>query len=253
MKELKIAAVSYLNTFPFVFGLTESGILEHSKLELAVPKICAEKLKSGAVDIALVPVGALADFDTYHFVSDLCIGAQGKVKTVLLLSRVPLDRINHVNLDFDSRTSVILVRILAGMFWHIQPVWKQLKQEEANHAVSMESLVAIGDKTFEIRQHYPYVYDLAEEWSTFTGLPFVFAVWISKKKLPERILSPFRQALAWGVDHKSECLDFFKAKLPAHEDCLSYLEKNISYELDETKHQALGLFLKYMKQLTIDP
>lgn len=252
MGELKISAVSYLNTFPFVYGLMKSGFLKDFKLDLDIPSVCAEKLRTGVVDISLVPVGALPDFGHYHFISDFCIGAAGKVKTVLLLSKVPLDKISEVHLDYDSRTSVQLIKVLAEKYWEINPSWKNLQPGQASSDNTLESLVAIGDKTFEIRHHYPFIYDLAEEWINFSGLPFVFAVWISRSELPEEMKSPFRKALAWGVEHKAESLEFFRDKLPGCEDCLAYLEDNISYNLDEKKQQGLELFLNYMNQLTID-
>jgi len=248
MELLKISAVSYLNTFPFVFGIRESGLLQNFTLELDVPSICAEKLKNGTVDIALVPVGALPGIRQFHYISDHCIGAVGEVKTVLLLSNVPLEKINQVYLDYDSRTSVKLVKVLAKKYWKIDPQWKNLKSGEALSTVDLESLVAIGDKTFGIRPNFPYVYDLAEAWINYTGLPFVFAAWVSRKKLDDDRLLQFTRALAWGVSHKGESLEYFRDKLPACDDCLSYLENNISYDFDEKKKEGLSKFLGYLSE-----
>jgi chorismate dehydratase len=247
MEQLKISAVSYLNTLPFVFGLKESGFLENFILELDVPSVCAEKLKSGIVDIALVPAGALPEIEQFHYISDYCIGAVGEVKTVLLLSKVPLEQIKLVHLDFDSRTSVELVKVLARHHWHINPQWENLKSDQFVSMHALESLVAIGDKTFEIRPGFPYVYDLAEAWINFAGLPFVFAVWVSHKKLPDKTLLPFNHSLDYGLRHKRECIEFFRDRLPACEDCLSYLEDNISYHFDAGKKQGLDLFLSYIR------
>jgi chorismate dehydratase len=253
MELLKISAVSYLNTFPFVFGIQESGLLKNFKLELDVPSVCAEKFKSDAVDISLVPVGALRELGEYHFISDFCIGAVGEVKTVLLLSRVPLAQISRIHLDFDSRTSVELVRVLARHCWKIDPVWEYLRAGQALVPSDIESLVAIGDKTFRIRQDFPYVYDLAAEWIGFTGLPFVFATWVSRVTLPDEILRQFTLAISYGISHKRECIGYFSEKLPApQDDCQRYLEENISYEFDERKKQGLSLFLKYLEGNTMN-
>jgi len=246
MDLLKISAVSYLNTYPFVFGLRESGLMQNMQLELDVPAICAQKLKNGTVNVALVPVGALPEIGKYHYISDYCIGAVGEVKTVLLLSKVPIDQISHIYLDYDSRTSVELVRVLAKYHWQIDPVWEHLKPGQSESMTGAESMVAIGDKTFNLRSGFPYVYDLAEAWITFSGLPFVFAVWISKEEIPENLLAPFRAALSYGISHKRECLDYFRDKLPAGHDCMSYLEHNISYDFDERKKNGLKLFLSYI-------
>jgi len=245
MKELKISAVSYLNTFPFVYGILQSGFLKNYQLELDIPRVCARKLKDRKVDISLVPVGALPDFDDYHFVSNDCIGAVGPVKTVLLLSKSPLERIGQVHLDYDSRTSVQLVKILAKHYWGISPGWKNMVEGQALAKPSVESLVAIGDKTFELRKQFPFCYDLAEEWIRFTGLPFVFAVWISNDPLPPELTTPFCQALSWGLDRKAGSLEFFRDKLPGDEDYLEYLEKNISFGFDERKKEGLSKFLNY--------
>jgi len=248
MDTLRISAVSYLNTYPFVYGIKKSGILSDFSLSLDVPSLCAEKLKSGLADIALVPVGALPEISQFYYISDFCIGAVGKVKTVLLLSKVPLDRITKIYLDHDSRTSVELVKVLASHYWHIAPRWVNLKEGRAAADHEMESLVAIGDKTFDIRHKYPYVYDLGEAWISFSGLPFVFAAWISLNKLPDNVILEFNHALAFGVSHRRDCIDYFRDKLPAYDDCLGYLERNISYEFDERKKQGLELFLSYLRR-----
>ena len=248
MDLLKISAVSYLNTFPFVFGLKESGLLKKFKLELDVPSICAEKLKNGSVDIALVPVGALPEIGQFYYLSDYCIGAVGEVKTVLLLSKVPLAQIKHVYLDFDSRTSVELVKVLAKNHWRIDPLWENLKPGFASMSKDYESLVAIGDKTFQLRKDFPYVYDLAAEWINFTGMPFVFAVWVARTKLPYDILQQFTCALSYGTEHKRECIGYFRKKIPTtFDDCLRYLEENISYEFDEKKKEGLTKFLSFLE------
>ncbi|MEI6682026.1 MAG: menaquinone biosynthesis protein [Bacteroidota bacterium] len=247
MELLRISAVSYLNTFPFVYGLKESGILTNFTLSLQVPSLCAEQLKNGNADLALVPVAALPEIGQYHFVSDYCIGAVGEVKTVLLLSKVPINQITRVFLDFDSRTSVELVKLLARRFWHIEPAWEKLKSGEAESQHDIEALVAIGDKTFRIREDFPYVYDLASEWIRFTGLPFVFAAWVSRKKLGEEAVDLFTRAIAHGVNNKPACIEYFRDKLPAYENCLAYLEDNISFEFDKRKKEGLALFLNYLK------
>jgi chorismate dehydratase len=246
MNSLKISAVSYLNTIPFVYGIIKSGLLENFRLDLDVPSVCAEKLKTGEVDVALVPVGAFPDFKNPVIVSEYCIGSVGKVRTVLLLSQKPLEQIDNIYLDYDSRTSVKLARILAEKYWNIEPLWTNLKSGQSDRGDKLGSLVAIGDKTFKLADKYKYVYDLSEEWSRFTGLPFVFAVWLSKKQLPAIFKDQLNAALAFGLKHKAESLDYFKDKLPAYDDCLSYLENNISFQFDEKKKRGMQLFLKYI-------
>ena len=246
MNLLKISAVSYLNTFPFVYGILKSGYLENFRLDLDVPSVCAEKLKNGEVDVALVPVGAFPDFKNPVMISEYCIGSVGKVKTVLLLSQKPLEHIQNIYLDFDSRTSVKLVKVLAKYYWNIAPNWNNLNPGQSDRPDKLESLVAIGDKTFELVKQYKYIFDLSEEWIRFTGMPFVFAVWLSKKQLIANFKDQLNEALSYGLKHKAESLEYYKEKLPASIDCLSYLENNISYHFDEEKKKGLELFLRYI-------
>jgi chorismate dehydratase len=249
MSAFNISAVSYLNTFPFVYGLLRSGHLEDFRLDMEVPSLCARNLKSGEADIALIPAGALPEIPGYRFISPYCLGAVREVKTVLLLSEKPVTEIRKIYLDFDSMTSVRLVRVLAEKYWNIRPEWEPLNPGQAELLVKPESLVAIGDKTFALRPRFPYVYDLAEEWIRFTGLPFVFAVWIALKPIPEEFLLKFNDALSYGINHIPESLDFMKEKLPSDVDCLEYLTNNISYLLDDEKKKGLELFLGSISQV----
>jgi len=245
---LKIAAVSYLNTFPFVYGIRASGYLNNYLLDLEVPAQCAERLKHDEADIALVPVGALPEIGDYHIVSPYCIGAVKDVRSVLLLSHHPLDRIRKIYLDVDSRTSVKLVKVLARHYWKINPQYEPLKMGSSFDFSHHEAVVAIGDKTFEMHDSYPFVYDLAGEWIKFTTLPFVFAIWVSKRRLPENLTEPFCQALSYGISHKQESLAYFHDKLPWCGDCLNYLEENISYDFDKIKEQGLYEFLNFLDE-----
>lgn len=247
MELLKISAVSYLNTFPFVYGIGQSGLLTNYRLDLDIPSLCAKKLKDGVADVALIPVGALADFPSYSFITDFCIGAVSSVKTVLLLSHKPLKEITEIGLDYDSRTSVQLVKVLAKHYWKIDPAWKNLLPGQVSKEAGTEAVVAIGDKTFDLIKKYRYCYDLAEEWIRFTSLPFVFATWVTTKRISGPFQSELNSALAYGVNHIKETLEFFKDRLPAGEDCQSYLEKNISFPFDENKKKGLNLFLQYLK------
>jgi chorismate dehydratase len=122
---VKVSCVSFLNSRPFIYGLQQDKISGDIELSLDIPSVCADKLKSGQVDIGLVPAILIPALKNPHIVSDFCIGADGRVETVLLLSNVPLEKIENIVLDSQSRTSVILARILAGKFWKINPEWME--------------------------------------------------------------------------------------------------------------------------------
>src|SRR5258705_12322934 len=123
MEKIKVSCVSYLNSRPFIFGLQNSPVSNEIELSLDVPSECANKLIDGIVDIGLVPVSVLDELNEFHVISDYCIGADGEVGSVLLLSDVPLDDIKTVLLDYNSRTSALLVQVLADKFWKVSPNW----------------------------------------------------------------------------------------------------------------------------------
>jgi len=244
MNPIRISAVSYLNTLPFVYGIRTWEALGPVDLRLDIPSVCAENLRTGKVDIALVPVGAIPELQDCRVVTGFCIGAEKAVETVLMLSRVQLDQIRSVTLDPDSRTSVKLVKILARNHWHIDPEWITAHPDEGGVIPgNPESIVAIGDKTFGLKASYRYRFDLAEEWIQYSGLPFVFAVWMTRGGVGNEFLSRFNDALAFGVSNKEIVPEFFKEKIPPGVDAGYYLKENISFELTARKREGMARFL----------
>jgi len=250
MDTLRISAVSYLNTLPFVYGIKYSELLSGYSLQLDIPSECARKFINNEVDIALVPVAALSKLNSYQLLKNYCIGTSGKVKTVLLLSQVPLNEIKTIHLDYHSLTSVNLAKILSKHHWKINPQWVNLDELTEINMVKLESLVAIGDKTFLIEKEFKYVYDLAEEWKKLTQLPFVFACWVAQENISAEILQAFNSALEWGTNHKLQSIEkLFDTHLFPTVDLKEYYEKNIDFIFDEPKHKAFRLFLKHMSDL----
>jgi chorismate dehydratase len=244
MNPIRITAVSYYNTLPFIYGIKHSGLLSGFELSLDVPSECARKILYNEADIGLIPVGALPSMPGYKLVGNLCIGADKDVKSVLLLANTNLQDLKTIYLDTDSRTSVILVKVLAKHYWKAKPQWKSLK--ELNGKLSNdEGMVLIGDKTFGLSNQYPFCYDLAGEWIKFTGLPFVFAVWISRKSLPAEFEISFQSALAWGVEHREESLVMAEKLQITEQELTSYLKNDISYHLDESKIKGMQQFLNF--------
>lgn len=245
MNPIRITAISYYNTLPFIYGLTHSGLLSGYELNLEVPSVSARKIIYNEAEIGLIPVGALPGIGHYNLVSNLCIGADKEVKSVLLLANIALPDIKTIYLDTDSLTSVHLVQILAEKYWQINPQWKSLSELKGKLAQE-EGMVLIGDKTFGLSGQYPFCYDLAGEWIKYTGLPFVFAVWISRKPLPEEFEKSFLSALAWGVEHREESIIMAVNPHITDQQLISYLKNDISYNLDEKKKKGMELFLKLL-------
>ncbi len=248
MENTRITAISYLNSIPFIYGLKYSGLLHNYELTLEVPSISAQKLIEKKADIGLVPVGALPHIKNYDFIGNKCIGAVNNVKTVILVANKPYKELKKIYLDTDSLTSVNLVKVLAKHYWQIMPQWESLSNLNHNLADD-EGMVIIGDKTFPLRNKYIQCYDLAGEWIKFTGLPFVFAVWVSVSPIAKGFLKDFEAALAWGVQHKNESLMLANNAYVNSEELISYLNNDISYNLDADKIKGMELFLAYLKNM----
>jgi chorismate dehydratase len=216
-------------------------------MDLDMPSVCAQKLSDGTVDAGLVPAALLADIKGYHIISDYCIGAVGDVKSVLLLSDVPLEEIETIMLDYQSRTSVALVQVLANQYWNISPEFVPATEGFEQKIQGKTAAVVIGDRTFALLGKHKHTYDLAGEWHKFKNLPFVFAVWVANKPLPEDFITDFNKALKFGLEHKVEAAKLGLGRGVSEVEIIDYLENSISYEFDPAKKVGLHKFLKYLK------
>jgi chorismate dehydratase len=241
---MRIAAVSYLNTKPFIYGIYRSSLGDHVSLSLDIPSECARKLVSGEVDIALAPVAVIPDLPQAYLVSNYCIGSTGPVRTVCLFSEVPLADIQQIYLDFHSRSSVALVRLLCAEYWHISPQFIPAGPGFEQKIGGTTAAVIIGDRAFQYLKRFPVVIDLAEQWTAWTKLPFVFAAWMSVKPLNPDFIQQLNFALRTGIEHIPELMKILPA-LPDI-DLDYYFRHHISYELDEAKWQGLNRFLSHL-------
>lgn len=240
----RISAVSYANTYPFLYGLKTSSIINKIDLEIDFPSDCAKKLINNQVDIGLVPVAIIPQLKEHYIITDYCIGAVGKVKSVLLLSDVPLHEIKTVLLDYQSKSSVNLTKVLANNYWNIQPEWKNAKEGYEHSIEHTTAGVIIGDRTFNLPKKFKYQYDLSEEWQKFTGLPFVFACWVANKKIAPNFIKEFNETIGVGVNNISSVLDFYAIENEKKLELYNYLTNNISYKLTENKRNAIKKFLE---------
>lgn len=243
MNRLKITAVSYLNTKPFLYGLFQSGLDQMLDISLDIPSECARKLRDGEADFGLIPVVAISEIEAPIIISDYCIGADGPVRTVMIYSEVPIEKVKRLYLDFHSRTSVKLAEILLRDYWKVAP---ELIPAEAGYISDIQGDTAgivIGDRAFSLAEKYAYQYDLSEYWKQMTGLPFVFAAWVSRKPLSQKFVKEFNQALKKGL----ELIPQLIALMPSpttNFDLENYFKNQIQYELDTPKRAALTLFLE---------
>ena len=251
MDKIRISAVKYANTYPFIYGLKESGFEKKVILETDHPTDCASKLISGKVDVGLIPVAALPLVKDYHIISDYCIGANGNVRTVLLLSNCPFEQIINIYLDYRSRSSVNLTKVLAKNCWNREFKWiNTSKSFDFRNIGYQEATVLIGDQCFEYENSFRYKIDLAQEWKGFTGLPFVFACWTANKELDNEFIQEFNSALAMGVNNIDGVVDKLgKSGIITGETLRTYLIENIDYNFNDEKKAGLKLFLELLAKL----
>jgi chorismate dehydratase len=251
MDKIRISAVKYANTYPFIYGLTESGFDKEVILETDHPADCAAKLINGTVDIGLIPVAALPSLNEYHIISNYCIGANGNVRTVLLLSNCPFDDIRSIYLDYRSRSSVNLSKVLARNSWKREYKWINTTKDFDFLNIGLnEAVVLIGDQCFEFENSFRYKVDLANEWKKFSGLPFVFACWTANKQINNEFITKFNSALQLGVNDIDAVIKKFGNSGTIKGKILrTYLVENIDYNFNDEKKKALKLFLELLEEL----
>lgn len=245
--KIKVAAVSYLNTKPLLYGLQQLPIWNEIELSVDYPSRIGQQLIDNEVDIGLIPVVLIPKLSEYHIISDYCIGATGPVASVCIFSEVPVEEITGLYLDYQSRSSVALARFLLKNYWKISPAFLRAESGYENNIKDTVAGIVIGDRALNKRRESKYVYDLAEAWIKHTGLPMVFAAWISNKELPKDFIERFNAATGLGtkgeelqkVINENPC-DFF--------DLNEYFSQYISYPLDNEKRKGLKRFLEVLKQ-----
>lgn len=241
MNKIRVSAVSYTNTYPFLNGIRKSKVMEQIDLSVDYPSACAQKVIDDQADIGIIPTAALLSLPEYYINTDFCIGTEGAVDSVFIFANKPIEEVKTLRLDKQSRTSNGLARIL------IKNYWKQEVELVTDESVESDAYVLIGDRTFGKKNAVPYVYDLGKEWFNFTGLPFAFALWVSNKKLPTTFVEQFNEALAYGVEHATDVI----AGLPEFEgfDYTKYLTQHLNFHLTDKKREAVQLYLRYLKEL----
>ncbi len=240
--KIRVGIVNYLNTKPLLYGLQRPPISEQIELVGDHPARVAEMLMNDEIDIGLVPVAVLPKLSTYHIVGNYCIGTEGEIASVALFSEVPMQDVKKVWLDYQSRTSVALLKYLMKEYWGINPEIVQADNENYRDQITGTTAgLVIGDRAFSQRKRSTFIYDLGSEWRSITGLPFVFAVWVSKKELPAGFIQAFDAANALGLDHIDEIVAAADFDLY---DLKKYYSLHLSYQLDEKKRRSMEKFLE---------
>jgi chorismate dehydratase len=245
LRKIKVGIVNYLNTAPLIYGLNNSAVHDYIELIPDYPANLARDLKNKKIDLGLVPVAVIPDLDEWHLVGDYCIGSNGAVASVGIFSEVPIEEIKTVILDYQSRTSVELARILLKDYWKVDVEFIAGSEDFRKDIKGATAAVVIGDRALEQRKISSYIYDLGEAWKDHTGLSFVFAAWIGHHSFDDNFIKLFNEANEYGLKHLHEVI-------AAHPytvfDLNEYYTRYIDYKLDESKKKGLQKFLSHLKE-----
>lgn len=229
-----------------MFGVRRSGLMDKVEVTEDFPANIASMLLNDQIDVGLVPVAIIPRLKEAHIITDYCIGAIGQVASVGIFSEVPMEQIETLILDYQSRTSVNLARILIKEYWKKQVTIEKATADYQHRIQGTTAAVVIGDRALTQHRQSRYYYDLSLVWHQHTGLPFVFAAWVSNKVLDEDFVDAFNRANAYGISHLDEVVK--DIEFPYY-DLKKYYATNISYHLDAEKRAGLQLFLQKLSEL----
>lgn len=246
MNKIRVGIVNYLNTRPLLYGLQKPPVSDIIELTGDYPAKVADMLLKGEIDVGLIPVAVIPRLPSYHIVGSYCIGTEGEIASVALFSEVPMNEIKKVYLDYQSRTSVALLKFLMREYWGINPEIIYAENEDYRKEIKGTTAgLVIGDRALEQRKISTFIYDLGSEWRKITGLPFVFAAWVSIKELPAEFVRLFDKANAMGLDHIDEIVAENSYNLF---DLKKYYKVHLSYQLDEKKKRGMKRFLEVISE-----
>ena len=249
-RPFRISIIEYLNAAPLNYGFKHGLAYQHVHLQFQVPSACADQLRSGAVDAGIVSSVEYLRIPGLRIVPGLCIASPKRVRSVGILSKVPPEQIRSLALDSSSRSSIVLARILLRERYGADPVCHELPPDLDAMLQQHDAAVMIGDQFMRARREGLLMLDLAEEWHAWSGLPFVFALWLVRADappvpLPGGIASCFHQSLELGMANLATIIEeawrsIGWTKLELRES----LTENISYSLGDAEQRSLGLFFE---------
>lgn len=250
MEKINVSAVSYLNTRPFLYGLEHSDIRHEINLVKEMPAVVADNLLSGNADIGLVPVAVIPGLPSAQIISDYGIASDGAVASVCIYSQVPMEEITEILLDYQSRTSVALTKILINNFWKVHPAFKPATLGYESSIEGSTAGLIIGDRALQLKKEFSYYFDLGQAWKDYSGLPFIFACWVANRPLPDHFIQAFNAALRYGVNHIPVVAAENKSNFP-NIDVDDYLTKKVQYRLTPEMKSAMAIFMEEAQRLRL--
>lgn len=246
-RKLRIGAVSYLNTVPLIWGLLHGRERFGVDLSFSIPSLCAERVEQGLLDIGLVPVAEIAR-QGLTVVSDFGIAATGAVRSILLVSRVPIRQIRTLAADASSRTSVQLARVILRERYGATPVFQSEPPDLTAMLQSADAALVIGDAALRIEpETVPYqCLDLGSEWYALTRLPMVFAAWAGQGTRNEAQLRQLtRNSYLFGRENLPEIVEKeYRGRGISHTLAAEYFDRFIQFELSSFHQRGLETFFE---------
>jgi chorismate dehydratase len=259
MPGLRISAISFLNAAPLLWDFEHGDANCNFEIEHTVPSACAASLAANQADIGIIPAFAYAEIPGLVILPNISIAAKDWVRSILLVSKKPIEEVQTVATDSTSRTSVALLQVLFTKFLggrrQLTPQAPALEAMLRNH----DAALLIGDAALQVpRDPGYYLYDLAHEWRTRTGKPFVFAFWAVRLDALNRqpqgldLAEVFQRSRDHGLlpENISATAREWSRKLALSSEAIrQYLTENIHYYLDRENHAGLQLFLEYSQEI----
>ena len=257
---LRVSAISFLNTAPLMWGFDHEDLRRQFEVHYTVPAACAQELRAGVADIGIIPVIAYQTIPDLAVVPGVSIAADGPVRSILLISKKPIERIKTIAADSSSRTSVALCRVLLRKWFGGQRVITAMEPKLTTMLTEADAALIIGDPALTVDRSQYICIDLAEEWKRQTGKPFVFAFWaVRTAALAGRKLD-LPHIFQTSRDHglRPENIEKLAREWAprvgiSEEDVTSYLTKNIDYSLDADKLEGMQLFFEYAVETGVIP
>nr|AGC72430.1 menaquinone via futalosine step 1 [uncultured bacterium A1Q1_fos_2037] len=255
MTQIRVGIVNYINSRPLSRGLLRGWQERGFACESLPPAVIADRLRAGTLDVGLVPSIELARIPGLRVIPGLAIAATHEVRSVLLVSKVPVGEIASVALDENSRTSAALVRMILKDRYGLEPAFRPARADIEAMLAAADAALIIGDPALTVPRERHVVLDLAGEWLEMTGLPFVFAVWAAREEVAiDPLVAPFTTSLETGLAE----LDAIVAETAA-ETGLSpavlrdYFTRNLSYRMGPAEQAGLTEFLRRAESHGLSP
>jgi len=240
---MRIGAVNYLNSKPLVWGLEQRA--QQSQVRFDLPSRLADSLAAGRLDVALIPTVEFFRSSSYSIASDACVACRGPVLSVKLHFRLPPPDVRSVALDEGSRTSAALTKILLAELHGVSPRWEPLPIGSGLDATAADAVLLIGDRAIQpAAGTFHEVWDLGDVWQTWTGLPFVFAMWIARPGIDTKSIAQLLAASRDdGVQHLDEIAAAAAESLDISQDLArDYLRNNLHFTLGPEELEGLARF-----------